>query len=70
MINCRLTQCYRNPQPSYKAKKHLFRIMPLPPALAARLAKRGIIKNAEVPKEKKAAEPSLDTEEAKSESGN
>lgn len=41
--------------------------MPLPPALAARLAKRGIIKKAEVSKEKKAAEPSLDTE-AKSES--
>lgn len=41
--------------------------MPLPPALAAKLAKRGIIKNAEE-KQKKAIEPSVDAE-AKSDSG-
>ena len=42
--------------------------MPLPPALAAKLAKRGIIKNAEVPKEKTATEPNSETE-SKSDAG-
>ncbi|KAF2364538.1 WW domain, partial [Trinorchestia longiramus] len=36
--------------------------MPLPPALAAKLAKRGIIKNAELPTTKKATEPNVETE--------
>lgn len=36
--------------------------MPLPPALAAKLAKRGIIKKAEAAKERKAAEPNTETE--------
>lgn len=36
--------------------------MPLPPALAARLAKRGIIKKAEAAKEEQAAQPTNEAE--------